>query len=269
MIDTPEREPNEGQRRQPPTRPRQSVIIRIFGALKRHKNRTRRRREKEQTPHQINERMMALWTRHVGWFTGALVVVSIVTAVIFWHQLDVMKGQLAEMARAYDPIKESADAARDAVKLADRTAERQLRAYVGVTEPLIQNVGVNQVPNVTFRIRNYGRTPARKVRYWAEFEIGAYPLKMPLNMGEPAPQALIINPQDGFKPNLQRQAPLNGQQAINIQAGSERMYLWGIITYEDVFEHPRTTKFRMMYGGPQIIGSGNIMALAEEGSEAD
>jgi hypothetical protein len=36
---------------------------------------------------------MARWTRRVGWFTGALVVVSIVTAWIFQGQLAEMKAQ--------------------------------------------------------------------------------------------------------------------------------------------------------------------------------
>jgi hypothetical protein len=40
---------------------------------------------------------MARWTRHVGLFTLALVMVGIVTAVIFGRQLSVMQGQLDEM----------------------------------------------------------------------------------------------------------------------------------------------------------------------------
>ena len=70
------------------------MIVRIFRALKRYENR-RSRRAKSQ--HQVNERMMARWTRHVGLFTGALVAVGIVTAVIFLRQLNVMQGQLDEM----------------------------------------------------------------------------------------------------------------------------------------------------------------------------
>jgi hypothetical protein len=49
-----------------------------------------------ETPHQRNERTMARWTRCVGLFTLALVVVGIGTAIIFWRQLNVMQGQLDE-----------------------------------------------------------------------------------------------------------------------------------------------------------------------------
>jgi hypothetical protein len=50
--------------------------------------------KKKNGEHQIYERMMARWTRNVGWFTGLLVVVGVVTACIFWRQLNVMQGQL-------------------------------------------------------------------------------------------------------------------------------------------------------------------------------
>src|SRR5665213_143508 len=51
------------------------------------------------TPHQINERMMALWTRRVGLFAGATVLVGVITGIIFWRQLNVMQGQLDEATK--------------------------------------------------------------------------------------------------------------------------------------------------------------------------
>ena len=99
MAGAPEGGPEEAQQGGPPKLARKPVIVRIFRALVRQKNKRRRRRQPEQTPHQINEAMMARWTRRVGWFTGALVLVSIVTAVIFKWQLDAMQGQLDEAKR--------------------------------------------------------------------------------------------------------------------------------------------------------------------------
>src|SRR5215471_1472219 len=96
MIGEPKSNTDENQEGKPPPS-RKSVIVRIFRALERQKNKASHTREKEETPHQINERMMARWTRHVGLFTGALVLVSIVTAGIFLRQLNVMQGQLDTM----------------------------------------------------------------------------------------------------------------------------------------------------------------------------
>jgi hypothetical protein len=61
----------------------------------------------------------------------------ILTTIGVFIQAFVFKGQLHEMEKAYGPIeksaiaaKEAADAARDAVKQSEKTAERQLRAYI-------------------------------------------------------------------------------------------------------------------------------------------
>jgi hypothetical protein len=84
--------PEQPKKREPP-KPR-PVIIRVFRALRCYENHWRRRRN---TQHQTNELMMAIWTRRVGLFTGALVVVGGVTACIFEQQLGVMKNTLDEL----------------------------------------------------------------------------------------------------------------------------------------------------------------------------
>src|SRR5271165_6385096 len=73
------------------------VIVEILRALERSQNGERRRAEKYDFQHRVNEQLMARWTRHVGLFTGALVVVGVITAVIFWRQLNDMQSQLDEM----------------------------------------------------------------------------------------------------------------------------------------------------------------------------
>src|ERR1700691_4504816 len=104
-IDQPEGRQQEGSTGRPPPRPRKPAIVRIFRSLARQKN--RRRAEQSHTAHQINERMMARWTRNVGWLTAALVLVSIVSACIFKWQLDVMQGQLGAMKTADQTTRES------------------------------------------------------------------------------------------------------------------------------------------------------------------
>jgi hypothetical protein len=107
MTGTPEgdaQKPDEGRQ---PQRIRRPVIIRVYRGFVRQINRSRGRQKPPQNLHQINERMMAVWTSRVGWFTGALVLVSIVTAFIFKGQLNVMQGQLDEMKLTRDAIIES------------------------------------------------------------------------------------------------------------------------------------------------------------------
>lgn len=95
MPSEPSGEGNSPHERRPPIK--RPMVIRIFSALKRYENRRRRRAEKENSPHQVNERMMARWTRHVGLFTAGLVLVGVFTAIVFYRQLNVMQNQLGEM----------------------------------------------------------------------------------------------------------------------------------------------------------------------------
>ncbi len=55
---------------------------------------------------------MARWTRRVGWFTGALVVVSVVTAWIFKGQLNVMQVQFDEIKKQSNAIERQSFAGR-------------------------------------------------------------------------------------------------------------------------------------------------------------
>jgi hypothetical protein len=90
MVNEPESQTEKPAERQPPTPARPGVIIRVFRALKRYENRRRRNAKEYAAQHPIYERMMARWTRRVGLFTGALVLVSLITAGIFKYQLDEM-----------------------------------------------------------------------------------------------------------------------------------------------------------------------------------
>jgi hypothetical protein len=102
----------------------------------------RERREKPQTPHQINEGMVARWSRNVGWFTFALVIVNFVTAYIFWHQLNVMQGQLQEMKVDQRPWVSASQIALVGSLVHDDSGEQM---------------------TMRFSLKNTGHSPARRV----------------------------------------------------------------------------------------------------------
>jgi hypothetical protein len=137
MSSAPKGGDQEGQKRHRP--PKKASIVRVLRALKRRYHARERSNQKD---HKTNERMMARWTRNVGLFTLALVFIGIITAVIFKRQLDTMQGQLNAME-------------------ADQRPWIALQAL-----PLL--TGFQTDPNVammelTFNIKNTGKTPARRV----------------------------------------------------------------------------------------------------------
>ena len=147
-------------------------------ALKRYQNRRIRNPKKPDSDHQINERMMARWTRHVGLFTAGLLVVGVFTAGIFWRQLDVMQDQLDEMQRTF--------AADRAYIFVDNVARNK-------SDDIITGYKIE----VTFR--NFGRTPAIITQVsnngcqfykappspFVSDDKGSLPISVPIGAGDP------------------------------------------------------------------------------------
>jgi hypothetical protein len=59
---------------------------------------------------------------------------------------------------------------------ADKTAERQLRAYVSIEPVGLQDFVADRRPRVTFIVKNIGQTPAHRVRIVGDMDIFPHPL---------------------------------------------------------------------------------------------
>jgi hypothetical protein len=96
--------------------------------------------------HQVNETIMARWTRNVGLFTLALVIVGMLTAFIFWRQLGVMQDQFEELQ-----------------------SEQRPWISVNITGPasLLQNVEGDLRLHVEYNLVNVGKLPATRVFLYA------------------------------------------------------------------------------------------------------
>src|SRR5260370_22505593 len=79
MFRRTHRETQETEQRNPP--PRKPAIIRMLRALKRQYHHRKRYEKKGATEHQINERMMARWTRRLGIFT---IVLAFIAGISTW-----------------------------------------------------------------------------------------------------------------------------------------------------------------------------------------
>src|SRR5216684_2572077 len=95
---------------------------------------------------------MARWTRRVGQFTLFLAVVGLLTAVIFWRQLNVMQGQLDVMAADQRPWVSFEDfGIAGSLSFDDIGSTGGKRWHV----------------KVRYQLKNYGKTPAAHVAGWA------------------------------------------------------------------------------------------------------
>jgi hypothetical protein len=136
------------------------------------------------------------------------------------------------------------------VRGADRTAERQLRAYVGAFDFSFSYSGAGSF-SVTVKVKNFGDTPAANFRTsfrlnYVPAPVSTVPLHEPdwvsagvsLLPGEESITICELNVGPGSLPSV-----VSGQFAICLS---------GYIDYRDAFGHDRRTIIRRIATGPRV-----------------
>lgn len=150
--------------------------------------------------------------------------------------------------------------------IARDTANRQLRAYIGVDESWIEWDKTTGEFILGVRLKNSGQTPAYNVRVMGEGFAGSYPLKderpfAPIVEGYESP----VNP--GADVCCLKQISTTGYDLTMqlVRIGDIGLYIQGICTYEDAFRQSRETRFRYVLGGqPATIAM--VMHAARTGN---
>ncbi len=161
----------------------------------------------------------------------------------------------------------SADAAKLSVDITQQIAERQLRAYVHVSNAGILSKEGEFV--VAVRFRNSGQTPAYKytIRMGIGFDVYPFPKA---RIGEALHNGPIVPSQQTLPPtgstDMREELPLMPNHVSDIAIGKAAIWFYGRITYLDAFEKSRFTEFRQYCTGPQWqLG---IFVVDNEGNES-
>jgi regulator of extracellular matrix RemA (YlzA/DUF370 family) len=143
----------------------------------------------------------------------------------------------------------SAEAARDSVRLAEGTAERQLRAYVFLdSDKTIEKlrVAVGEEPSFLLRVKNFGLTPAYNFSVTRSTAIGPWPLDTDLPIGSPQESTQSLPPGAisfwGSDPD-KKGGTVTVAEFAEMRDGKRRFYIFGRISYVDAFDSPRYTNF--------------------------
>jgi hypothetical protein len=128
------------------------------------------------------------------------------------------------------------------------TAERQLRAYIGISLKTAPNIQVDTDPRAVFAYKNFGQTPARELRYWMRMTT-----EPAFNAAEFGSARFALNPQDTDYIDANLGLILNDTGVKRITDGVVKIYVFGEIKYDDVTGTERTTGFRFEYGGQRLI----------------
>jgi len=169
----------------------------------------------------------------------------------------------AAMERVSESIATSAQAATESVATSKEIAARQknfgqmqMRAYLsvvigtGIYQDKKRNIFFEVLPTLI----NNGYTPAHKVTYKARAGILPYPLPESTTLEPPEnlfKSAAVLGPRQTFTLNAPARSPVavdgffTDEEVELIKRGTigQRLYIWGTVTYEDVFGVPRFTNF--------------------------
>ncbi|GBF25242.1 hypothetical protein MnTg02_00272 [bacterium MnTg02] len=164
----------------------------------------------------------------------------------------------------------AASAAEKTVGVAKETAERELRAYINYKQGAIGRFDSGR-PFAEVSFQNYGQTPAYdvvgsvEVKFTEDIHMDSFPepdQKSRKQFGVLGPTAFyssVLTLDDPSLTQTQKDMLLNGKAAL---------FVYGSVNYKDVFDRPRTTKFRMIFGGDTEISDDFRFATCNKGNEA-
>ena len=197
--------------------------------------------------------------------TAALVVVTaalVVATGFLWHatrqlatdarnsgeaQVAKMQASLAEASRSATAMESVAEATKNNAHLMQGVMQKQMRAYLVVDV----GSGIYQDETKPFGVlpalSNSGLTPAHDMHYWARADILPFPLPDGYVFPEPnvrVKSSMFVGPRQGLQLNafVDRRVPDSEVEAIK-GGGTYRVYVWGKITYRDIFDDEHLTEF--------------------------
>lgn len=201
------------------------------------------------------------------------VVVGVATVVLSVFGFFALIWTLCETRRSVFAANRAACAAELAVTNAKDSAEKQLRAYVGVMKAYAiwspDEDDAMRLVSIVVDFKNTGQTPAGKMTCWVAsrsskelpIEFNALLLKEPDSVG-------LLWPGQISHMRIERDLVLGQEHEISIwRKGAEALYLWGEIKYLDGFsDEARTTTFRYVMPKDGVDADGGRFRPCAEGN---
>jgi hypothetical protein len=196
---------------------------------------------------------VAFFTFWLVIFTGLLFVVAGLQVWLLIRAEDVSLQTAQAAKESADAAKEAADANRAAVRLAENTAQRQLRAYVNFYDITSSEIAEGRAIAIRINMRNFGQTPAYDVvnLFGTVFDVIPSPKPFPhksdrsrvdylskTTLGPSAPMSVTV-----------QIAPIPADKMAAFRAGKYALYLYGELIYRDAFGKTHHLHYRALQGG--------------------
>lgn len=207
------------------------------------------------------------------WLVGVTAILAFFTFRLWLSTFRLARDARESSARQGNEMRESIEQntrAAGAMERVARTAERntglleenwrrQMRAYLTVI--IGSGAYQDREKNIKFEVKpvllNSGFTPAHRMDYWAT--AGILPFPLPETFDFPVPQDIrrkefVLGPHQNIMLNAFTDDFVPDEEVAELKAGRDRrIYIWGEVTYEDVFGEHHETRFchsLFWYGTP-------------------
>lgn len=150
-------------------------------------------------------------------------------------------------------------ATRRLIENGEASARRQLRAYVGVSEVVVEEQIEGYAPQVSITLKNFGATPAYKLAVAADAQIAFAVDQVPVATS-------TCKTLGHLPPGLELRIPRPAVLSIGTAPGDavdtaySRIFVYGCVEYVDTFGEPHFTRFRLEEGADRkffACGAGN------------
>lgn len=186
-----------------------------------------------------------------AWFIGKLLddpisLLTFIIAITALFTLIVVAIQAGDGKKAAKAAAEAASASTRQAEIAEKTAERQLRAYVFDSAGGITTRCSGLVPtgtcNILVEIKNYGSTPANKFNIIVSAAIFTdEPSDFPHQEDKREGSFNILAPQ--YARDVHKSIDCTYDDVIEVINRRKRIFVWGKISYVDAFGKARWFKF--------------------------
>jgi hypothetical protein len=182
-------------------------------------------------------------------FSLCLVVAAFLTFLAICVQAFIYNSQLQEMKRSTDAATKAAIAAEQSIALAKASTQLDQRAWVAVTSITTKQPEIGQPYKPVIVVKNSGKTFAKKMRFagsWRLMPKGTYPdfAEEDRTLREGADgSGFILAPNSEHNLTDVARTPLSEEEGSGYKSGDLQMFVYGKITYADVFGCEHWTTF--------------------------
>jgi hypothetical protein len=162
------------------------------------------------------------------------------------------------------------------VRGSEKTAQRQLRAYVFVEKAVVTHLDDNEgTPEAIVTIKNFGQTPAYRLVNLTCLALCRYPAPAHIEIAMEQDVVTGLTARTDMGPGHFQTAAVSTdlersftkEEMQGLASGECVFYVYGEVRYEDAFGNQQFTRYRLMTGGPAGVRGGQL-ATCQEGNEA-